>query len=234
MYLALVILGGVGQAIVTIGMLASVRSYGLYVFGNVLVKYRSVLTTSSIGASNVLIMSTTFEAVWFKNRETSIAMIIDAIFQIIYSSSMFFTHPFIFKHSGSLAVCFGAVLILCLFSITAAVMLAFIDKYAPVFVNSEDEKEAEVYRKFSLKIFTKLGYPLWLLAISHISAEGTNILLVHIIVAFFRDRFGLSIEASGILTGAVPIAVSALGLPMGIIVYNFGLKGHISKLYNEV
>jgi nitrate/nitrite transporter NarK len=178
-------------------------------------------------------MSTTFEAIWFKNKETSIAMVIDAVFQIAYASAMFFTHPIIYNKTQSLGTCYAVVSILCVFSIFAAIMLAGIDRFCPVYVNTEEDKEAEVYKSFSFKIFSKLGYPLWLLAISHIAAEGLNVLLTHIICAFLQDRFSLSIKESGNIAGAVPMLASTLGLPIGIIVYKCGHKGHISKLYSK-
>jgi len=180
-----------------------------------------------------MIMSTTFEAIWFKNKETSIAMIIDAAFQILYASAMFFTHPIIYRDTKSLGTCYGIVSILCVFSMVAAGMLACIDQYAPVYVNTEEDKEAEVYKSFSFKIFAKLGYPLWLLAINHIGSEGINVLLTHIICAYLQDRFALSIEDSGNIAGGVPMIAALFGLPIGIIVYRCGLKGHISNFYSR-
>eukprot|EP00826_Nyctotherus_ovalis_P023005 TRINITY_DN1771_c0_g5_i1.p1 TRINITY_DN1771_c0_g5~~TRINITY_DN1771_c0_g5_i1.p1 ORF type:complete len:207 (+),score=21.55 TRINITY_DN1771_c0_g5_i1:659-1279(+) len=187
-----------------------------------------------MGASNVMVLSTTYESIWFKNKETAIAMLTDAVFQIFYASVMFFTHPFIYRHTESLAVCYGIVSVICVFSVVGALMLAYIDRYAPVYIHADGEKEAEVYKSFSLKIFTKLGYPLWVLAISHISAEGTSVVLTHIICAFFTDRFGFTREVSGYIAGAMPMIASISAIPLGIIIYRCGMKGHISTLYTDL
>eukprot|EP00826_Nyctotherus_ovalis_P023003 TRINITY_DN1771_c0_g2_i1.p1 TRINITY_DN1771_c0_g2~~TRINITY_DN1771_c0_g2_i1.p1 ORF type:complete len:207 (+),score=29.37 TRINITY_DN1771_c0_g2_i1:638-1258(+) len=187
-----------------------------------------------MGASNVMVLSTTYESIWFKNKETAIAMLTDAVFQIFYASVMFFTHPFIYRHTESLAVCYGIVSVICAFSVVGALMLAYIDKYAPVYVHTEGEKEVEVYKNFSLKIFGKLGYPLWVLAVSHIFAEGTNVVLTHIICAFLIDRFGFSREVSGYVAGAVPMVASISAIPLGMIIYKCGMKGHISTFYADL
>lgn len=226
MYVLIVTIGGIGQIIATIGLTESVRSFGMYLAGSILVKYFPVLN-NSVGYANIMLMSTTNESIWFKNKETAIAMTVDSVFEGIYAALIFFTHPYITIRTNSPAVCYAVVSVICIFSICSALLLAYIDKYAPVYVGTDEEKDAEMYKSFSLRLFGNLGYPFWVLMGSHVFTEGTNFLVSNVICAYMSDRFGLSTEASGYIGGTVPFVTSLLSLPLGFVIYKLGHKVHI-------
>lgn len=188
---------------------------------------------SSAGYYNVMVMSATSEAAWFKNKEMSIAMIVDSIFELIFSTIMFFISPLIMEKTGSLEVCFGVVAVVCIFSIFCALMLAYIDKYAPVYVNTDEDREVGVLENSSFKIFANLGYGFWILTISHVAYEGIYMVFTNVVVTYFKARFKLNDKTNSFVNGGMPMLVSALAIPLGIVIYKYGRKVHISTLYTD-
>jgi hypothetical protein len=108
-------------------------------------------------------------------------------------------------------------------------MLAYIDKHVPVYINADEEKEEEIYKGFSFRIFRRLGFPFWLLVLSHITTEGTNSLLVNIICNLLEARFGLDSKTAGPIAGSLPILAGIAIAPISIVLYKYRHKGHIGK-----
>ena len=216
----------------TIGLTTAFRSYPLYLVGTTLVKYLLCIN-DSLGYINIMLMSTTYEAIWFKNKETAIAMTADSLSEVVFGATVFFANPYIYDRARSLATCYSIISVFCVFSVCCALMLAYIDKYAPVYVNANEEKDEETYKGFSLRIFKDLGYPFWLLVLGHIGTEGTNSLLVNVICALFLARFGLDSKTTGPIIGIIPPFAGIASAPISIVLYKYGYKGHIGILCIE-
>jgi hypothetical protein len=101
-----VIVGAIGQIIATIGLTTAIRSYPLYLLG-----------------SEGMLMSITYEAIWFKNKEASIAMTAGSFSEVIFGTIVFFANPHIFDKTKSLANCYAIISIICVFSVCCALIL---------------------------------------------------------------------------------------------------------------
>ena len=167
-----------------------------------------------------------YEAVWFKNRETSLAMSLDSVFETLGIVLMFFSQPVIYSLSRSLSVCFGMVCIIYVFSLVCCLLLIYIDKYAP---NNDEGENIEAFKQFSWSMFGQLGSAFWMLASSHALVAGTIAAFSYIVTGFFQDRFNWDVNMSGYVAGSSPLLMVIAAAPVGYAISQYGHKVHTSK-----
>ena len=227
MLLGLLISGFIGQALAAISLINSVSSYPLYLIGETLAKYRLLLTYYSLIGTDVMTVISTYEAVWFKNKETSLAMALDNAFETLGIVVMFFVQPGIFQQSKSLFVCFGMVSILYAFSLACCLLLIYIDKYAP---NNDEGENIESFKNFSWKMFGQLGPAFWMLAIGHAFVSGTLGAFGYVVSGFFQKRFNWDDQMSGYIAGTSPLVMVLAAAPAGFLISKYGCKVHVSNI----
>ena len=171
----------------------------------------------------------TYESIWFKNKETSLAMAIDNSVLTFGIVALFCTQPYIYNLFDSLFVCFGVNLIIYAFSIICGFLLVYIDRYAPI----ERDDEGKAFKNFSCSMFGHLGPAFWMLAIGHMLVAGPTAILSNVICAFFQDRFKLSNDLSGIIAGIAPLIMGLSAAPIGLFITKKGFKVHTSISYRR-
>jgi len=171
----------------------------------------------------------TYESVWFKNKETSLAMAIDNAFETLGVMVMFFIQPSVYEGTKSLFVCFGIVTVTCVGSLIAGVVLVYIDVYAP---KEDEDTEKEAYKHFSWSLFKEMGSGFWYLTASHMFIGGAASAMSNIISAFFQDRFGLDADTAGYVAGSSPLLMAIVAIPLGLFLHKYGYKTHVSNLFD--
>ena len=220
---SLLIINVIGQCLAVVGVYHTIRSYGLLLTGQ---------TMMNIAASSTYMACITYESVWFKGKETAVAMSIDYATGAFVVIVTFFTQPVIFDRTGKLETCFIINLIISVFSLSGGFVLTYLDRSAPDTVHrklkSEEDlkREQDAYGHFSCKLFGQLGKAFWLLALSYLLMVGGIGLLCNIICAFLHERFGIDTETSGYIAGSAPLIMLITAVPTGYFLHTYGHKVH--------
>ena len=183
---------------------------------------------------NLMVVSSTFESIWFKDKETSLAMAIDNAFETLGVVLMFFLQPHIYNASGGLFTGFSIVLICSAIGFAASFVLAYFDQYAPDALGEKPEAVAndeEAYKNFSFATFKQLGSGYWMAALSYMCVAGAITLFGNVISAYFMDRFNMDSESSGYIAGSSPLAMAAATAPIGMLLHKYGYKVHVGNIF---
>lgn len=174
----------------------------------------------SIGSQCYIVVANSVEAIWFKNKETAVALSIDAGVSYLAVAGVYWVVPYIYDYGGSLFWPFAFSSATSILSIVFAIPLWLFDKTER---QDPDEINKEI-PALGLGTIKSLGSHYFIVLAAYCCRALAYSLFEFISSGFFQDRFNFDDNTAGRIISIPYVAFFVLMPPVGILIYNVGYK----------
>ena len=169
------------------------------------------------------------EAFWFKDKETAIALSVDASISYLAVAGIYWTMPMLYEFTGDISYNFGISVLLTGVSLMAVLILMRLDKLAkdePEEINEEEEDPTK--ETGCLASVKSLGMGYLLIVLSYAARILGYNLFEFVSSEYFQVRFGFTSVEAGFIISMPYLCFFIFTAGFGYVVYRIGRKPIIS------
>lgn len=156
---------------------------------------------------------------WFKNRETTLALTLDTSIDYLSIALSDIINPIIYNYFHSLFYNFLLMTILCCAGLIIGLFACYLDTFS-----TNDEEDSSVDHELNLKTMKELPIQYWLMAMVQPTVMQSLVLQDIFSSSMFQDLWDLTNETAGRLIASPNFFIAGLCFFCGIVVYNIGKK----------
>ncbi len=165
-------------------------------------------------------MTTTYESIWFKDRETAFATSFDTCCCFTSVAVFYLVHPWIYNNTHDLGMNYWLLLMLVCVGFICGLVLCCLDTLSP---GVTEGKEEEAGRGI-VKEVRSLPPLLWLFVAAVTTVSPSYQLQDTLASSMFQDVFGLTNQGAGLVIAVPMLVMGVFSFVGGIVVYRFGHK----------